>query len=82
MKRKYKDYPNYVKACEERYKIYNEQVAYIEEQEKAGNVILIRPSRDTKISRMEKNPDKLKFIYKLGRYDTMKKLDEIKQFMA
>lgn len=82
MKRKYKDYPNYVKACEERYKIYNEQLAYIEEQEKAGNVVLIRPSRDTKIGRMEKNPDKLKYIYKLGRYDTMKKLDEIKQFMA
>lgn len=82
MKRMYKDYPNYVRACEERYKIYNEQVAYIEEQEKAGNVILIRPSRDTKIGRMEKNPDKLKFIYKLGRYDTMKKLDEIKRFMV
>ena len=81
MKRMYKAYPNYVRACEERYKIYNEQVAYIEEQEKAGKVIIIRPSRDTKIGRMEKNPDKLKFIYKLGRYDTMKKLDEIKKFV-
>ena len=82
MKIKYKDYPEYVKACEERYKVYNEQLAYIEEQEKKGKVIIIRPSRDTKIGRMEKNPDKLKFIYKLGRYDTMKKLDEIKRFMV
>lgn len=80
MKRMYKDYPNYVRACEDRYKIYNEQVAYIEEREKAGKAIIIRPSRDTKIGRMEKNPDKLKFIYKLGRYDTLKKLDEIKRF--
>lgn len=81
MKRMYKAYPNYVRACEERYKIYNEQVAYIEEREKAGKAIIIRPSRDTKIGRMEKNPDKLKFIYKLGRYDTMKKIDEIKKFV-
>ncbi len=80
MKIMYKDYPKYVKACEERYKVYNEQLAYIEEQEKNGKVIIIRPSRDAKIGRMEKNPDKLKYIYKLGRYDAMKKLDAIKSF--
>ena len=29
-----------------------------------------------------KDRDKLKYMYKLGRYDTKKKLDKIKEFMA
>ena len=44
-------------------------------------MLVIRPSRDMKVSRIEKNVDRLKYMYKLGWYDTKNRLEEIKNFM-
>ena len=77
----YKDYPNYVKACEERYIKYNQTLDKLEEYEKRGEVLIIRPTRHIKISRVEKNTDKLKYIYKMGRHDTGILLEKIISFV-
>lgn len=77
----YRKYPAYLEACEKRPKLYNETVEYIEQQQKDGNIIVIRPSRKVKIARTEKDTEKLKYMYKLGRHDTLQQLQEIKQFM-
>lgn len=77
----YRKYPAYLEACEKRPKLYNETVEYIEQQQKDGNIIVIRPSRKVKIARTEKDTEKLKYMYKLGRHDTLKQLQEIKQFI-
>ncbi|MBE5947267.1 MAG: patatin family protein [Lachnospiraceae bacterium] len=78
----YSKYPNLVEACRERSESYNRTVDYIEYYERQGQAIIIRPSKEVKIGRVEKNTNKLKYMYKLGRYDTKKKLDKIKEFMA
>lgn len=78
----YRKYPEYLAACEKRPKLYNETVEYIEEQQQKGNILLIRPSRRVKISRTEKNTDKLKYMYKMGRHDTLTQLSEVKAFIA
>ncbi len=78
----YRDYPEYVEACRNRYIMYNQTLKYIEHYEKEGKILVLRPSREFKISRMEKNVKKLKYLYKMGRYDTIKRLDEIKAFIA
>ncbi len=77
----YRKYPAYLEACENRPKLYNETVEYIEQQQKDGNIIVIRPSRKVKIARTEKDTEKLKYMYKLGRHDTLQQLQEIKQFI-
>ena len=77
----YRKYPAYLEACEKRPKLYNETVEYIEQQQKDGNIIVIRPSRKVKIARTEKDTEKLKYMYKLGRHDTLQQLQEIKQFI-
>lgn len=78
----YRKYPAYLEACENRPKLYNETVEYIEQQQKDGNIIVIRPSRKVKIARTEKDTEKLKYMYKLGRHDTLQQLQEIKQFIT
>lgn len=78
----YKKYPGYVESCKRRHERYNQCLEEIERLEKAGEVLVIRPTREVKIGRTEKNKDKLKYMYKLGRYDTFKKLQEIKDFMS
>lgn len=77
----YRKYPAYLEACEKRPKLYNETVEYIEQQQKDGNIIVIRPSRKVKIARTEKDTEKLKYMYKLGRHDALQQLQEIKQFI-
>ena len=77
----FKKYPEYVEACRHRFEQYNECIKELERLEQTGEVLIIRPSRNIKIGRTEKNKEKLKFMYKLGRYDTLKKLQEIRDYL-
>lgn len=75
-------YPNLAKAMKRRYLVYNrtlEQLAVLEQQ---GEVMVLRPSRLIEVSRLEKDPQKLKALYELGRSDTKKQLENIRSFLA
>jgi predicted patatin/cPLA2 family phospholipase len=45
---------------------YNESLLRVEAEEQAGTVIIIRPSKDLNVSRVEKNREKLERLYELG----------------
>ncbi len=60
-----------------RYKMYNEILDYLEEEEKKGNVLIIRPSRPLEVGKMEKNPQKLNALYFQGYEDGRKYAAEI-----
>lgn len=50
---------------------YNRQVEKVLELEKEGSVFVIRPSVPLRVGRMEKNTEKVKNIYDLGRKDAL-----------
>lgn len=77
----YKEYPNLINAINTRYKHYNETLDYIEELEKDNKIFVFRPTKDLKISRVEKNPDKLQAQYDLGVSDCKKDLSELKKYL-
>ena len=81
MKKLYKDYPEYLKTCENRFNVYNEELEYVKREEKKGNTFVIQPSRSLKISRTEKDIEKIKRMYKLGRFDTQNIMDELNRFL-
>ena len=81
MKLKYKDYPEYVKAAANRHVMYNETLKKIDELEKAGEILVIRPSRDLGVGRTEKDTEKLKRMYKLGRFDAQNRMKEILDYV-
>lgn len=74
-------YPEMIKTMENRHIIYNEQVKKVEEQERTGNVFVIRPPESLNIGRTEKDPDELKRVYELGRKEALKRLEELKEFL-
>ncbi len=78
----YGQYPEYIRACRERHEKYNMILDYIAHYEKEGQLIVIRPSKNVKIGRTEKNVNKLKYMYKMGRHDAKVQLDKIKKFMV
>lgn len=78
---KYKKYPNLVKAIENRYKMYNETIDFIEEKRKNGEVFVIQPKRSVNIGRIEKNKTKLKDLYDEGYNDAKECYEELIKFI-
>lgn len=76
----YSKYPKFITAMKNRYAVYNKTIKYIEEQEKLGNILVMRPSKSIKVGRMEQNPDVIKEMYELGKSDANKMLQDISLF--
>lgn len=79
---KYKEYPNLIDAINTRYIKYNEAIEKIIAEENKKEIIVIRPTKDLKIKRIERNVDKLQGMYDLGVSDCKKLLPKIKKFIS
>ncbi|MCM2531987.1 patatin family protein [Neobacillus pocheonensis] len=67
--RKYPEYKGLQQALRKRYQIYNDTVTFLENEEKEGNVFIIRPIKPLKVGRMERNPQRLEELYNQGYED-------------
>ncbi|MBE5953062.1 MAG: patatin family protein [Lachnospiraceae bacterium] len=79
---RYKKYPDFVQANLNRHDDYNKSLWRVEEYERQGEALIIRPSIEYKIGRLERDKEKLQYMYNLGRQDANTKLEEIKVFLA
>ncbi len=75
-------YPALMQALENRHVGYNRTLDDIEAAEADGTVLVLRPSRDLHLSRIEKDPAKLREMYDLGREDALSQLEHIRAFIA
>lgn len=70
-------YPKLEEKIENRHIMYNKQIVDLRKLEKQGDTLVICPSKHIKISKMEKNPEKMRQLYELGRRDAFSKLSAI-----
>ncbi|MCK9171168.1 MAG: patatin family protein [Treponema sp.] len=77
-----KKYPELVHAMETRHICYNKELENAERQAADGAILLIRPSEHLKVSRTEKDPEKIRGLYNLGRKDTLAQLEEVRHFLS
>jgi len=82
LKRAYAKYPKLVETMLHRYEVYNETLAYIESQEKSGNVFVIRPQEPLVVGRMERDPRKLDALYMQGYRDAGKLMPSLQEWMG
>ncbi len=78
---KYKNYPKLIETMENRHLMYNQTLSYISQREKEGNLFVIRPKEKLQIGKIEKNPEKLREIYELGRETVLPRIPEMKKFL-
>lgn len=78
---KYGDYPNFVQTMLDRGSVYNAEVELCRVEERLGNAVVVRPRSPLLVSRYEKDPERLKAIYELGREDAAAKLAEIRALL-
>lgn len=72
-----KKYPKVAEALINRHLAYNASRERLWELEKTGKVVIIEPTKRIKMSRIERNPDKMQAMYDLGIQDALDKLGEI-----
>ena len=70
------------KAMQVRHLMYNETIDYIRKKESLGDLFVICPSETLDIGKVEKNPEELERVYQLGRAEALKRLAELKAYMA
>jgi predicted patatin/cPLA2 family phospholipase len=63
-----------IEALKTRVARYNRSLEHVEAEAQAGRAILIRPSKDLNVSRVEKNREKLERLYELGYQDAKETL--------
>ena len=78
----YKQYPNLVKAICERPEKYNKTYEKIKKLEQEGKIMVFQPQTAVKVSRLERDKEKLEKLYQQGISETEKKLDKLKEYLA
>ena len=76
-------YPALQDAMEHRAERYNETVRELEKRQKEGdeNLLVIYPPEELNIGKMEKNPDELERVYRIGRRTAERMLDQVREFL-
>ena len=74
-------WPNAARAMEVRHERYNAQMRTIDAMETAGELLVIRPQQALGISRTEKDPEELERVYRLGRSEALRRLDEVRRYL-
>lgn len=82
IKRIYKKYPKFIEAVENRHIVYNQELKDLEDLEKSGDVLVLRPRQELVASRTERNPEKMQETYNQGREIALAELEKIKAFLS
>lgn len=77
----YHRYPKFAEAIRQRSSMYNQELDFVSEMEKTGTALVLRPSKTVRIGKMEQNPQIVREMYDLGRYDALNNLQRIKAYL-
>ena len=81
MNRALHQYPETLKAIENRHNVYNETIAYIRQREAGKYAFVIRPETDIDVGRVEHDRFKIREAYKAGRRAARKRLNALRRFL-
>lgn len=78
----YSKYPNLVETINNRYSAYNDILQEIDDLDARGEIVLVQPSKELHLGRIESDPERLQEMYDLGIGDAKALLHRIKQFLS
>ena len=74
--------PKILEAMERRHEMYNAQMDGLDRREAERTALIIRPPEDLRIGHVEKDPEELERVYRIGRREAEKRLPEIREWLA
>lgn len=78
----YPRYPELQEAFRVRNARYRQRIAEIEQLEAEGKIFVLRPSASLKLRRLERDPEKLKALYRLGVSDAREQWSSLSSWLA
>ena len=78
----FRKYPKLAEALGKRHEVYNATIDELHRLEKEGNTLIITPSRDLGIRRVESDRKKLQEAYDTGVKDADDRLENIREFLS
>lgn len=75
-----RNYPEMIKAMDDRHLMYNRQLEFVKEAERQGRCLAIRPEQALKIGHLSTSADEMQRVYDIGKATGEKYLDKIKSF--
>ena len=82
LERKYRHYPELIRAMLERPEVYNNEKRLCYSEQEKGNAFVVEPSKPVTIGRYCTEPDKLQELYNMGAEDAKNKLSDMRRFIA
>lgn len=76
-----KKYPKMVETMANEHINYNDTLDYIAQKEARGEILAIYPEVDLPVALVERDPEKLRAAYEIGRETALRRLDEIKKYL-
>lgn len=81
VEKKYRDYPEFVRAAQTRHTRYNQCRDQLFELERQGKVLVIAPEDTLGVSRVERDVKKLRLLWGEGYQQTVDRLEEIRTWL-
>ena len=78
---RYLHYPKVYELMASRHINYNEQLSYIENKQQEGSAFVIRPKTAGNVSRIEKDQEKLRALYRQGYEDASECYEDLIKFL-
>ena len=82
IRKTYRDYPNFVRAMEDRAAVYNRSREELFAREERGEVLVIAPDSTLGVSRIERDPNKLRLLWAKGYQQAVDRMEEIRAYFA
>lgn len=75
-------HPAMAEAMKKRHEVYNSALDELHHLQAAGNTFVLQPSKRVRVKRTERNPEKLRELYRLGRQDATENIEAIRDFLG
>ncbi|MBQ6696435.1 MAG: patatin family protein [Lachnospiraceae bacterium] len=81
LKLRYRKYPKLVEAMQKRHTSYNNTMEYLTRLQESGKAFIIQPQKPNEVGRLEKDPEKLRALYREGYEDAAACYEEMIRFL-
>ncbi len=78
----YRRYPNFRAALKSKNDLYNKAIGFVEDLEGKGEIFVIRPQKDLRVNRLERNCGRLEALYREGYNSVLSVVSELKDFIG
>ena len=81
IRKRYRDYPAFLRAMEERAERYNRNRAALFDLEREGRTLVLAPTSTMGVARTERNTEKLRMLWAAGYQQAVDRMEEIRDYL-